>query len=321
LICPECKGSLIESQGVNECRVCHKQWPIIDGIPSFILDKAAERTYYETWHYEQTLVRKKGILRQVVREIIKPFRYFTTRRERLFRRAFRECERGPILDIACGIGQPFYKEFGSVIGVDLSLNALKLLQQRGLYEKVIHADAGSLPFPDQTFKYLVSADFFGHVPISDKDKIIREMARVLVPGGIMAQVIETDSVNLFFRFAHRYPDLFRKYFVEQIGGHYGLEMPSKVVHRFQNHGFKVLQVYKMWGPVWETREYVKQFSNEYVAYNHTLRMWVTLCRLSSANPLTMVIADALLGMVSKYVDRFQPFDCAQGIFLVTKKDQ
>jgi ubiquinone/menaquinone biosynthesis C-methylase UbiE len=176
-----------------------------------------------------------------------------------------------------------------------------------------------LPFPDQTFKYVVSADFFGHVPITEKEMIISEMTRVLVPGGIMAHVIETDSVNLFFRFAHRYPDLFRKYFIEQIGGHYGLEMPTAVVQRFNKHGLKILQVEKMFGPIWDTRLYIAQFNNEYLRYSRLLRGWIAMCRLLSSNPLTMVIADALLGIASNAVDRFKPLDNTQGIFLVAKK--
>lgn len=319
LFCPDCKGSLVEIGGSNRCQMCSRLWPIVDGIPSFVLDAGHERSFYEAWHTEEALKRRNGFFRQTVRQIVKPLRYFATKRERLFRRTFRKREKGPILDMACGIGQSLYCNFGPVTGVDLSLEALRPLQNSGLYKQVMHADARILPLLDGSFKYVVSADFLGHVPKSGKDEVIAEMSRVLAPGGIMAHVIETDSENLFFRFAHRYPQLFQKYFVEQIGGHYGLEMPTQVLRRFQNHGFKILQVDKMWGPIWATREYVRQFGNEYVTYNHILRMWVAVCRLLSCNPAPMIIADALLGMASKTVDRFQPLDYAQGIFLVAQK--
>lgn len=57
----------------------------------------------------------------------------------------------------------------------------------------------------------------------------------------MIHIIETDANNWHFRFAHRYPDLFQKYFVESIGGHFRLELPSKAIARIENNGFKVFR--------------------------------------------------------------------------------
>jgi SAM-dependent methyltransferase len=218
------------------------------------------------------------------------------------------------------MGHPFFCELGPVTGVDLSLESLFALKQQGWYEGLVHADVRRLPFPDSVFEYVVSADFFGHVRVPAKDEVIAEMRRVLAPGGIIAHVIETDSANACFRFAHRFPDLFRKYFVEQIGGHFGLEMPGEAIRRFEEHGFQILEVRKMWGPVWETREYVRQFGNEYAEHSRFLRTWVAACRLLSSNPATMIPADALLGVISAIVDRVQPLDSAQGIFLVARRN-
>lgn len=319
LCCPECKGLLVESGGCNVCQGCRRQWPIIEGIPSFVSTNAGERSFYEEWHKEQSGNRRNGRFRQKARRIVKPLRYFTARRERLFSATFAKHKRGSVLDLACGTGQPMYCELGPVTGVDLSMAALRDLRHRGIYERVVQADAKLLPFPDASFAYIVSSDFIGHVPIFAKDRVLLEMRRVLAPDGVMVHVVETDSTNICFRFAHRYPDLFKKYFVEQIGGHYGLEMPTEVVQRFKEQGFRVVRVAKMWGPVWDTRQYVTQFGNEYLTYSRILKLWVAACRLLSSNPLTMIMADAFLGAVSNIVDRLQPLDDAQGIFLVAQK--
>lgn len=319
LCCPECKGPLVESGWCNVCEGCRSHWPIIDGIPSFVSMDAGERSFYEKWHKEQTGNRRNGIFLEKARRILKPLRYFTEKRERLFSTAFAKHQRGSVLDLACGTGQPMYCEFGPVTGVDLSMAALRDLRHRGIYERVIQADAKRLPFPDGSFAYIVSSDFIGHVPIIEKDKVLSEMGRVLAPDGIMVHVVETDSTNICFRFAHRYPDLFKKYFVEQIGGHYGLEMPTEVVRRFKEQGFRIVRVEKMWGPVWDTRQYVTQFGNEYRTYSRILKLWVAVCRLLSSNPLTMIMTDVLLGAVSNMLDRLQPLDDAQGIFLVAQK--
>lgn len=218
------------------------------------------------------------------------------------------------------MGHPLFCELGPVTGVDLSLESLFALKQQGWYEGLVHADARRLPFPDSVFGYVVSADFFGHVRVPAKDEVIAEMRRVLAPGGIIAHVIETDSANVCFRFAHRFPDLFQRYFVEQIGGHFGLEMPGEAIRRLEKHGFQILEVRKMWGPVWETREYVRQFGTEYVEHSRFLRAWVAACRLLSSNPATRIPADALLGVISTIVDYVQPLDSAQGIFLMARKN-
>lgn len=251
ICCPDDRGLLVETSKYLECQTCRCRWPIFGGVPSFISGDTGERLFYEEWHREQVRQRRNGALQQAVRRIVKPVRYFASKRERLFRKTFRGKRQSPVLDIACGTGHSFFCELGPVTGVDLSLESLLALKQQGWYEGLAHADARRLPFPDSVFEYVVSADFVGHVRAPAKDEVIAEMRRVLAPGGIIAHVIETDSTNACFRFAHRFPDLFQRYFVEEIGGHFGLEMPGEAIRRLEKHGFQILEVRKMWGPVWE----------------------------------------------------------------------
>ena len=79
------------------------------------------------------------------------------------------------------------------------------------------------------------------------EMLAKESKRVLKPEGKMLHVIETDANNWHFRFAHRYPELFQKYFVEALGGHFGLELPSAAISRFEANGFVILEATKIWG--------------------------------------------------------------------------
>ena len=67
----------------------------------------------------------------------------------------------------------------------------------------------ALPFADESFDYVVSADVIGHIRHEDKDRLFAEMHRVLKKGGKAIHVIETDATSRWFKFAHRYPDLFQ----------------------------------------------------------------------------------------------------------------
>jgi demethylmenaquinone methyltransferase / 2-methoxy-6-polyprenyl-1,4-benzoquinol methylase len=102
-----------------------------------------------------------------------------------------------ILDLCCGTGDMTFalrKQAGNnspqVLGADFSHAMLQRARSKSL-EKVsngksaiphwIEADALSLPFPDQHFSLVTSA--FGFRNLADYDAGLREIARVLQPGG------------------------------------------------------------------------------------------------------------------------------------------
>jgi demethylmenaquinone methyltransferase/2-methoxy-6-polyprenyl-1,4-benzoquinol methylase len=102
-----------------------------------------------------------------------------------------------ILDLCCGTGDMTFalrKQAGNnspqVLGADFSHAMLQRARSKSL-EKVsngksaiphwIEADALCLPFPDQHFSLVTSA--FGFRNLADYDAGLREIARVLQPGG------------------------------------------------------------------------------------------------------------------------------------------
>jgi ubiquinone/menaquinone biosynthesis C-methylase UbiE len=100
-----------------------------------------------------------------------------------------------VLDVACGSGEPsisiaaLLKGSGEVVGVDMAEGPLEVARtrahQRGLENvEYLPADVHALPFAEESFDRVTSRlgiMFFGDLP-----KALREMHRVLRPGGRVA---------------------------------------------------------------------------------------------------------------------------------------
>ena len=93
----------------------------------------------------------------------------------------------PILDLCTGTGDlaKAYHQLGTapVIGADLSHEML-VRAARKVPVPLIEADAQSLPFPDDSFQ-IVSVSF-GLRNVTDMNRGLEEMIRVLKPGGRLA---------------------------------------------------------------------------------------------------------------------------------------
>jgi demethylmenaquinone methyltransferase / 2-methoxy-6-polyprenyl-1,4-benzoquinol methylase len=121
------------------------------------------------------------------------------------------------LDVCCGTADwtialaDAVSPSGEVIGLDFSQNMLKIGQEKvkelGLNQvKLVHGNAMELPFPDGTFDYVTIG--FGLRNVPDYLQVLKEMNRVLKPGGI-AVCLETSQPTiigfkqlyyLYFRF-------------------------------------------------------------------------------------------------------------------------
>ena len=90
-----------------------------------------------------------------------------------------------ILDAGCGTGNNLLHlaPYGRAVGVDLAEEALVFCRTRG----VAAARAGllALPFPDGRFDCVTSFDVIYHRWVGDDNAAVREMARVLRPGGLL----------------------------------------------------------------------------------------------------------------------------------------
>jgi len=92
-----------------------------------------------------------------------------------------------LLDAGCGAGLflcEYEKEFnGAVVtGFDLSLDGLRVAQNRGL-RRLASASAAELPFPGGEFDVVVCHDVLQHLTPGEAMRAVQEFARVLRPGG------------------------------------------------------------------------------------------------------------------------------------------
>ena len=88
---------------------------------------------------------------------------------------------GPLLEVGVGVGGnlPLISEHGAVVGVDVSLSALRAARASA---PVLAADAVRLPFADATFAGAVCTEVLEHV--DDPTVALAELARVLRPGAL-----------------------------------------------------------------------------------------------------------------------------------------
>ena len=104
---------------------------------------------------------------------------------------FTDAQKGSkILDVATGTGQQafaFAKKGYEVIGIDLSEAMLNVAKKKNKYRNVKFevADATNLPFDDNIFD-ISSISFALHdMPLSIREKVLKEMVRVTKPEGII----------------------------------------------------------------------------------------------------------------------------------------
>ena len=107
-----------------------------------------------------------------------------------------------ILDVGCGDGTYAYvlSKLGAVVsGQDLGekqiehANSRKYGVSNELKGEFICGNAKKLMFESNTFDCVFSADFFEHIDKNTKQEVLREIYRVLVPGGIL--VIKTPNLD------------------------------------------------------------------------------------------------------------------------------
>jgi predicted TPR repeat methyltransferase len=117
------------------------------------------------------------------------------------------------IDLGCGTGlaaRAFAAQTDEIIGIDLSPRMIELAQLTGLYAELEVAEIaeGLASRPDASAELILAADVM--VYVHDMVPLLREAARVLTPGGLLALTAEThcgDGVVLGegLRYAHSFP--------------------------------------------------------------------------------------------------------------------
>src|SRR3984893_9789187 len=106
-----------------------------------------------------------------------------------------------IVDVGCGTGA-ILKQLGNPeknVGIDLAPEAVSFCHQRGL-NNVRQGDIHALAFSDASFDAVICSSVLYHQWVTDLDSALREMRRVLRPGGLL--LINVPP----FRFLHSVHD-------------------------------------------------------------------------------------------------------------------
>ncbi|MGQ9655308.1 MAG: methyltransferase domain-containing protein [Thermodesulfobacteriota bacterium] len=190
-VCPMCHGALTVSSEGMSCCGCGASFPLIDGIPNFLV---------------------KGPLLERVRELSRQYdlasgRYRDSARScgycgerahchglEVLRRWIHcgEVEGKCILDVGCGVGL-MTRELAlrnEVWGVDISLGLLKIARLHGI--EVVMCSGDSLPFPANSFDLVLCVGVLPY--FEDPEGIVKELCRVARTKGLVIVTSTADSL-------------------------------------------------------------------------------------------------------------------------------
>lgn len=167
---------------------------------------------------------------------------------RLKRKLLKET-RGRVLEVAIGTGSnlPYYPPNCQIYGIDLSLGMLKVA--KGQAERIGYPiflflmDAENLAFPDNCFDTIVCT--FSLCTIPDPIQALREMGRVLKPGG---KILLLEHVSTGGKYFKKFQTLFAHWFLEKFGCHLERQTVDNVriagfeMKRLQYHFWKIVVV-------------------------------------------------------------------------------
>jgi SAM-dependent methyltransferase len=104
----------------------------------------------------------------------------------------------PLLDLGCGDGLIGRVLFGAGeyvdVGFDPWLEQLRQAARSGVYRHLDLANGHRLPYADDTFVTVFSNSVLEH--ISDVEPVVREVGRVLLPGGRFIFTVPSDSFRV-----------------------------------------------------------------------------------------------------------------------------
>lgn len=242
-------------------------------------------------------------------------RNWLVKKERFFLRRLAG-KRGRVLDLGCGGGWRFFAGAGAVVGLDLSHAAAKAAG--AVYDFALMARLAQLPFAAESFDLVVSMDVLGHIPLEEKEAVLKEISRVLKPGGRTLHYIEAQAADPLTRLAQRYPGLYRKYIVEP-EGHIGVETPGETMRRFRRQGFRPIKEQPCYKLLLYPSRAVQYFDNEYSQTAPPLRAIVGAAKLLTRFRPVELATNVAVSVLIELGDLLLPNHWAGGVLVEYEK--
>jgi SAM-dependent methyltransferase len=172
--CPDCRGELHDEPGSLVCGSCGRRR--VKG-PGY-LDLRPSITFAE-----QTKYLDAALHADHRHETVSPPLLQAGVRQRMLRRFLRPAPGDRIVDLGCGSGRSLVWNSASgarMIGIDVAPYFAAQAIEGG---DLVLGDLRRLPFADGTFAKGYALDVFEHLSRAALDEVLREIARVMHPGG------------------------------------------------------------------------------------------------------------------------------------------
>lgn len=161
----------------------------------------------------------------------------------------------PILDIGCGDGIFAKIVFDEKIdtGIDPLSHELESAKKYQMYNELIEAFGDNIPKPDGTYKTVFSNSVLEH--IENLDPVLREINRVLMPGGSFYATIPTNYFEKYSGISKilngiGLKDVALKYntFFNKFWKHYHFYDKQGWTKKFERNGFNIANVTEYGAP-------------------------------------------------------------------------
>jgi ubiquinone/menaquinone biosynthesis C-methylase UbiE/uncharacterized protein YbaR (Trm112 family) len=212
LVCPLCKAVLKArfDAGVSEiregsvqCSVCHAHYRITDGIASFVEPAALTDSPAANPSFDVQIQKKEQLFRDAnwsnYENVVSSYTNYPE--IQIFVKEISLTKNEKLLEVGAGTGRMTRAFAGlckEAVCIDFSINNLKYLRKKmaGPVENihVAHADASKLPFKDRCFDKVASAQVFQSLPQDVLHSALKEVRRVLKPGGSFVFSIYNYSI-------------------------------------------------------------------------------------------------------------------------------
>jgi len=189
LCCPDCHGNLIPKKNKLVCNSCQEEYTLMKDIPILIPKSMPDDVKLSQqkwdWDYKVKIDKKNTVNLKKAYELTysdPEFNYIGS--------IFRSFKNKKYLEIGCGtffVGQRIAKLGSFAVGIDYSINALKLakfyLENEGIKNYLlVCGDISKMPFKDNTFDLIYGGGVLEH--FKNTLQVVKENYRVLKKGGI-----------------------------------------------------------------------------------------------------------------------------------------
>lgn len=199
LCCPDCMGELFLRDKHLICKQCKRQYFVINDIP--ILLPLSMRNDIKLSQKKWDAEYIKNVNRKEALKLKEGFKNIYLESHMIyFRKLSKSSENKRYLEIGCGpffMGQELAKLGAFVVGIDYSINALKLAKFHLKNEKIenyllVCGDISRSPFKNNVFDLLYGGGVIEH--FKDTTGVVKEIYRILVKGGVAFNTV--PNLNL-----------------------------------------------------------------------------------------------------------------------------